>query len=98
MDMPLLKQVKQRLGIRGFGIIDPPYDINPAKIEELKQKYIKGIAEAIGVPPEYINEKLAEKWVQHYIEAFVKPEDLPKVMEELGRTTGEIYKDIRKRW
>jgi hypothetical protein len=41
--------------------------------KELMEKFRRGIAAALGVPPEMISEEKLEKWVRHWTAAFVKP-------------------------
>jgi hypothetical protein len=42
----------------------------PPQLRELAEKYRRGIAEALGVPPEMIKENIVTKWVTHLYEAF----------------------------
>jgi len=45
-----------------------------SKKKELAEKFKRGIAEALGVPPEAIREDVVERWATAWIRAFVKPE------------------------
>ena len=82
---------------------NPGYD--PTAIERLANKFREGIAKAIGVPPEWINEERVRAWVENYIRAFVKPEYWHTVlgspgeyeMELLGYELGELIKDSLKK-
>jgi hypothetical protein len=40
----------------------------------LIEKWKRGIASALGVPPEAIREDVAERWLEHWIRALVKEE------------------------
>jgi hypothetical protein len=40
----------------------------------LIEKWKRGIASALGVPPEAIREDVAERWLEHWIKALVKEE------------------------
>jgi len=48
------------------------------KQAELAEKYKRGIADALGIRPEDINEEVVEKWVVHWLRAIVKPESWEK--------------------
>lgn len=49
-----------------------------ARVEELAEKYRRGIAQAIGISPEDINEEVVRRWVIHWLRAIVKPESWAK--------------------
>jgi hypothetical protein len=41
---------------------------------ELAEKYKRGVAQAIGIAPEDINEEVVRRWAIHWLRAMVKPE------------------------
>jgi len=43
----------------------------------LIEKWKRGIASALGVPPEAIREDVAERWLEHWVKALVKEEYWP---------------------
>jgi hypothetical protein len=47
--------------------------LTPAQ-KALIEKWKRGIASALGVPPEAIREDVAERWLEHWIKALVKEE------------------------
>jgi hypothetical protein len=51
-----------------------PISIPQSKVEEIAEKYKRGIAQAIGVAPEDINEEVVRRWAIHWLRAMVKPE------------------------
>ena len=51
-----------------------PVDIPQSKVDEIAEKYKRGIAQAIGVAPEDINEEVVRRWAIHWLRAMVKPE------------------------
>ena len=85
------------------GVFDDPTSLSNPKLEELAQKFREGIAEALGVPPEYINEERVRKWVENWAKAWVKPEYWPEVLgspsswevKQLGYELGRIVKEVR---
>jgi hypothetical protein len=46
----------------------------PKEAEALKEKYKRGIAEALGISPEDINEEVVNRWILHWMRAMIKPE------------------------
>jgi len=80
-------------------------EYDPNHLDYLASKFREGIAKAIGVPPEWINEEKVRKWVENYVKAFVKPEYWNQVfsspgeyeMELLGYELGELIKDSFKK-
>jgi len=46
----------------------------PPRAEEIAEKYKKGIAQAIGISPQDINEEVVKRWAVHWLRAMVKPE------------------------
>jgi len=81
-----------------------PAPTNP-KLSELSEKFRRGIAKAIGIPPEYIREDRVRKWVEEWIKAWVKPEywstvlqsPSPLLVEALGFEIGNIIKESKKK-
>ena len=49
-------------------------EVEEVRKKELAEKYKRGIAQAIGVSPEEINEEVVEKWAIHWLRAMIKPE------------------------
>lgn len=43
------------------------------KMKQLAEEYKEGIAEALGVSPEDINQEVVNKWVEDWAKAFLKP-------------------------
>jgi len=50
-----------------------PETLTPAQ-KALMEKFKRGIATALGVPPEAIREEVLAKWIIEWSKAFVKPE------------------------
>ena len=77
--------LKKRLGIAGFGllerILDPISDMK--SVEELLMSYKRAIGERLGIPPEFVSDELALKWLKHYAKAFVTPEKWPEFEEKI---------------
>jgi len=46
----------------------------PKEFEALAEKYKRGVAQAIGISPEDINEEVVKRWAIHWLRAMVKPE------------------------
>lgn len=46
----------------------------PPEMKEVAEKFRRGIAKALGVPPEEISEEKVYKWVTNWAKAFIKPE------------------------
>lgn len=80
----------------------PKADTNPStynpNLEYLANRFRMGIARAIGIPPEYIDEEKVRRWVENWVKAFVRPEHWSRVlgspggyeMEWLGYELGSI--------
>jgi len=64
----------------------------------MAEEFRRGMADALGVPPEAIREDLVQKWIVNWSRAFVKPEYWAEVapttdkIRELGATIGEIIR------
>ena len=65
---------------------------------QMAEEFRRGMASALGVPPEAIREDIVQKWIVNWTRAFVKPEYWAEVapttdrIRELGRELGEIAK------
>ena len=46
----------------------------PPRFQEVVEKYKRGIAQAMGISPEDINEGVVRRWAIHWLRAVVKPE------------------------
>ena len=63
---------------------------------QMADEFRRGMAGALGVPPEAIREEIVQKWVVNWTRAFVKPEYWAEVapttdrIRDLGRQLGEI--------
>lgn len=83
----------------------------PPELRELAEKFRRGIAKAIGVPPEYISEEKVYKWVVNWAKAWTKPEywqrlgisaqaianvDIEEMGYELGRIIMEALRKEKK--
>jgi len=91
-----------RRPIRDFIFGKPKSGTDPEKeLPELARAYRRGIAEAIGVPPEAIKEEKVKKWYRHFVKALVKPRywqeafSSPNKYEvrQLGRQIGKLIRD-----
>jgi len=49
------------------------FELTPEE-KALAEKFKRGVAQALGVPPEWINEEIVERWITQWARAFVKPE------------------------
>ncbi len=64
----------------------------------MADEFRRGMASALGVPPEAIREEIVQKWIVNWTRAFVKPEYWAEVapttdrIRELGRELGEIVR------
>ncbi|MEM1589002.1 MAG: hypothetical protein QXT26_02685 [Thermoproteota archaeon] len=63
----------------------------------LMEKFRKGIAEALGVPPEMIKEERLEKWIREWTKAWVKPTYPAIYGEKLGEEIVAIIKEAERR-
>jgi len=72
----------------------------------LAEEFRRGIAEALGVPPEAIREEMVERWVIGFTKAFVKPEYWAQAVvtaseweiRRLGRDIAEIVKEALRKF
>jgi len=46
----------------------------PPRFQHIVERYKQGIAQALGVSPEDINEAVVRRWAIHWLRAMVKPE------------------------
>ena len=69
--LPLLERVLYLLYTRPSVLMEVTL---PSKFEEIAEKYKRGIAQAIGVSPEDINEEVVKRWAVHWLRAMIKPE------------------------
>ena len=60
------------------------------KLKNLAEEYRKGIAEALGVPPEYIRQDVVEKWVREWARAFLVPEAFRQMFGHASPTYVEL--------
>ena len=87
---PIVDFFRQRTGIGGSALTESQ--------KQMAEEFRRGMAEALGVPPEAIREDLVQKWVVNWTRAFVKPEYWAEVapttgkIRELGRNIGEIVR------
>ena len=44
------------------------------KLKALARRYRKGMADALGVPEDWIREDVVERWLTRWVQAFVRPE------------------------
>jgi len=76
--------------LRGQKVGVTPETLTPAQ-RRLMEEFRRGIASALGVPPEAIREEPLEKWIVEWTRAFVKPEYWAQGYE-LGRQLGNILR------
>lgn len=74
-ERPLLRKLRERIEeFRGEKVaVTPGAKLTEAQ-KRLAEEFRRGIAEALGVPPEAIREEAVERWVKQWTAAFVKPE------------------------
>lgn len=53
--------------------------------QEMAEEFRRGIAEALGVPPETIQQGPVQKWIVNFTKAFVKPEHWKEVAPQVGQ-------------
>lgn len=68
--------------------------------KKLTDAFREGIAEALGIPPEYIKEEPVMRWVLEFTRAFVKPEHLKETIipplrrvRLFGQEIGQIIRE-----
>lgn len=72
--------------------------ITQEQLEQIAERYRRGIAEFLGVPPEAIRKDIALKWAEHYVKAFTYPEYWPEHVHEMGKISAELVEKARRRW
>jgi hypothetical protein len=53
---------------------EQPVERFPPRFQAIAEKYKQGIAQALGISPEDINEAVVRRWAIHWLRAMVKPE------------------------
>jgi len=87
---PILDLFRQKVGVT-------PGTLTTSQ-RQMAEEFRRGMAEALGVPPEVIREELVQKWIVNWTRAFVKPEYWAEVaptteqIRDLGRQMGEIVR------
>jgi hypothetical protein len=51
-----------------------PVERIPPRFQHIVERYKQGIAQALGVSPEDLNEEVVRRWAIHWLRAMVKPE------------------------
>jgi len=97
-ERPLLTRVTKRIEeFRGQYAGTTPETLTEAQ-KRLMEEFRRGIAEALGVPPEAIKEEPLQKWIIEWTKAWVKPEYLKQIrirastVYELGYHLGRILR------
>jgi len=88
-ERPLLKELRQRIGLRLLVGGLQVRTLTPQQ-EELMRRFRRGIADALGVPEEAIREDVLRKWVTEWTRALVTEEYLrehPELLAQLGLET-----------
>jgi hypothetical protein len=86
---PILDRLRgQKVGVEPSGLTEAQ--------RRLGEEFRRGIAEALGVPPEAIREEPLERWIIAWTKAFVKPEYYAQG-RALGRELGQILREVSGR-
>ncbi len=66
------------------------------KMMQLAEEYKEGIAEALGVPPEDINQEEVNKWVEDWAKAFLKPAVFYQIFDQgkVKESTKRMFKHV----
>lgn len=64
--------------------------------KQLAEEFRRGIAQALGVPPEAIRQEPIERWVRRWTEAFVKPGFLGSARDMGYEISHEIIKAYKR--
>ena len=67
-----LQALRERVPFLQKVAVSPGSELTPAQ-KRLAEEFKRGIAEALGVPPEAIKEEPIERWIRRWTAAFVKP-------------------------
>ena len=67
-----LQALRERIPFLQKVAVSPGSELTPAQ-KRLAEEFKRGIAEALGVPPEAIREEPIERWIRRWTAAFVKP-------------------------
>jgi len=97
-ERPLLRKIRERVEeFRGQYVGVTPEKLTEAQ-KRLMEEFRRGIASALGVPPEAIREDVLQKWIIEWTKAWVKPEYWramkvrASVAYDLGYELGRIVK------
>jgi len=80
---PLIKRPSILGVLRGQRVGITPGTLTEAQ-KRLAEKFKRGIADALGVPPEMIRKEPVEEWVIEFTKAFVEP-------SQWAQLDGQIY-------
>jgi len=72
----------------------------PRKLKNLAEEYRRGMAKAMGIPPEEISQERVEKWVKDWARAFLTPEAFRQLFGHssptyIEQSTYELHSSIR---
>lgn len=87
---PVLDFFRERAGVTPGGLTETQ--------RQMADEFRRGMADALGVPPEAIREDVVQKWIVNWTRAFVKPEYWAEVapttdkIRDLGRQIGEAVR------
>ena len=87
---PVLDFFRERVGVTAGALTESQ--------RQMAEEFRRGMADALGVPPEAIREDIVQKWIVNWTRAFVKPECWAEVapttdrIRELGRELGEVVR------
>lgn len=87
---PVLDFFRERVGVTTGALTESQ--------RQMAEEFRRGMADALGVPPEAIREDIVQKWIVNWTRAFVKPEYWAEVapttdrIRALGRELGEVVR------